>query len=128
MPNELNYGSLEACKRLRDAEIVVETDFWWVNFPRTGWNIVKKQDADFVARIDSIPALSMAEAWRLLPGELKLKDIWYLKHLYQDQIYTYAEYVGLDRILLKQIKNTNPIDAMIDLKIWVEKEKKNGQK
>ena len=105
--NPNNYGSLEACKRLFDAGIVVETDFWWFfkgnesHIESYSIGIKKYYDFDF------IPALSMAEAWRELPaGTL----------LYTNKI-SYAE------MTITYGKTRTITDAMIDLLIWVRTQK-----
>ena len=94
MPNPLNYGTLEACQRLQKAGIVLETDFYWVNFPRTGWGIVKKADAEFVDLPGTVPAPSMAEVWRELPDRTTIHK-------------------GM----------TDAVDDLIDLLVWVTEER-----
>ena len=98
--NPLNYGSLEACKRLHDAGIVVETDFYWLR-EVAGWRLWQHfkgvQDHYLDHKNLCIPALSMAEAWRMLPDHVIIHK------------YSYRT-----------------VDDFIDLLIWLEKEKKDG--
>jgi len=120
--NELNYASLEASKKLFEAGIVLETEaVWRKKRDKTGYYLSRKA---LYHRTTDIPAPCMAEVWRELPGELWWENRWLLKHLYQDQVFTYAEYCGYkDHALAKQCQNTNPTDALVDLLIYIARGK-----
>lgn len=109
--NPQNYASLEASKRLQDAGIVLETEVYWrIPFDVTvpPHLVLKKDHLEcFGICADFIPAPSMAEVWRELPGGTVL---------YQDKI-TRAAYGNWT------IDNANPTDALIDLMIWVTQQK-----
>jgi hypothetical protein len=116
MKLHLNYGSLEACQRLKDAGIVLETEFFWR---------VRDEKLiycyDIIAGVGEyiIPALSMAEVWRELPDQSYIKRVgsetlaWICDDWNDDSKELESEFY----------KNANPIDALIDLLIWVMKEK-----
>jgi hypothetical protein len=114
--DDRNVGSLEACKRLHDAEIVVETEKCWMYQGNFQWEIV-----DHPGHINSlcIPALSMAEAWRMLPhGSVA----------YRIEAGTMASFnlESNNSMIDSTYQNTNPTDALIDLLIWLEAQ--DGQK
>jgi len=63
--NELDYGSLEACKKLAENGIVLNTkEFWyrygdkWEDGPRI-----------FIVAVERMPRPSMTELWRELPED-----------------------------------------------------------
>jgi hypothetical protein len=107
--NPLNYATQPACKRLHDAGIVVETDFY---YDVTG--ILRQESEPYPKSIKSCPALSMAEAWRELPeGTIMIKIM--------DGNFPYIR-----GQIHPNLPNANPIDALIDLIIWLkEREKKD---
>jgi hypothetical protein len=125
--NKLDYGSLEACKRLRDAEIVVETDFYHVVWHNTHFPIESKEwvsscgnvvgENDFIA----YPALSMAEAWRILPWKTTISGCVCYRTLYQEREDMCIAAYYWQGVPLMTCRNINPTDALIDLKIWIEK-------
>lgn len=128
--NTQNYASLEASKGLVDAGIVLETEKVWF-FSTTGWELVDRYDKHKVNK-HYLPAPSMAEVWRELPAEYQTKT----KHLQlqidkikrnDGVIVTSANYIYNDEesgcCVYKFYANENPTDAMIDLLIWVRKEK-----
>jgi hypothetical protein len=105
--NPLNYGSREACQRLTDAGIVLETEFCWLN---------AGSDIGYVLRpsrqcklLISIPAPSMAEVWRELPRGIYLLQGDKGSTCWSNEKSYFA---------------TNATDALIDLLIWVRKEGK----
>ena len=106
--NELDYGSREACQRLVDAGIILETEFYWFYWNEK-WH---GHDAGTYKVQKKIPRPSMAEVWR----ELKT-----------DTIFHFSITNGVTDIwpLLPEgdyrplFKNTNPTDSLIDLKIWL---------
>ena len=127
--NELNYGSLEACKRLVDAGIVLETEAGWVlvaknNLDPTKVWVVRGDWADiryeFSGFYASYPAPSMAEVWRELPEEINPPS----SQMFDDHILYLTKtgdktQAGYDHCG-EQYETTNPIDALIDLLIWVK--------
>jgi hypothetical protein len=107
--NPLNYASLEASKRLVDAGIVLETEYYWIrvaNSPMTLHNNIHGAD-------DYYPAPSMAEVLKELPNNTA-----FLKN----KIY-YASTGGKDNAY-KEFISTNPTDALIDLLVWLKGEGK----
>jgi hypothetical protein len=102
--NELNYGSFDACKRLQDSGIVVETEAYHEEWMTEKWRIVHKAYT-YVDMRHAIPALSLAEAWRMLKP------------------YVHGHYEDMRDRVWQALLFDNPTDAMIDLKIRVEKER-----
>jgi hypothetical protein len=130
--NPNNYGTREACQRLVDAGIVLETEHYWYR-SASG----KKHDYPFVLRYgkggvdycgtfreENIPAPSMAEVWRELPFQTyikKLEDGYFMVWILGDSVET-------DIFNSPTILRANPTDALIDLLIWkAQKEGKDGQ-
>ena len=124
----LNYASLEASKRLAEKGIVLETDAFWRNLPVDAhcrdsvyeWNLGFDRINGCYEK--SIPAPSMAEVWRELPG-----SIWIDNRSCHLEVEKYSaglvcHYIneGLG-ITSGRISNNNPTDALIDLLIWVKK-------
>ena len=112
--NELDYTSLEISKRLAEAGIVLETDALWATSIHGGASqLIHKEDADkLFGQVTIVPAPSMAEVWRELPEGtelLKCKN---------DYVAVWAQVE-----MSPDFENTNPTDALIDLLIWVRKEK-----
>ena len=120
--NPLNYGSLEASKRLVEAGIVLETEaIWRKNRDRRvepGYYLTRKA---LYHRKTDIPSPCMAEVWRELPPQGC--------YLTANQGYYYAwiewtDFEGHGKSCEAK-ENTNPTDALIDLLIWVRKEASN---
>jgi hypothetical protein len=112
--NELNYASLEASKKLVDNGVVMETDFVW-RLGADGWKLLSR---DWVTSMmsntyETYPAPCFTEVWRELPEGTVCKK-------QPDSITKCANLLMSD---LKVFFNTNPTDALIELKIWLEKEK-----
>lgn len=107
--NTLNYCTKEAAQKLVDAVIVLETDFVWSKTSVDTWEL---RPAKWKKLLHSIPAPSPAEVWRELPHNTWLRK----------------DYTGLTNIMNEDNSfiryNTNLTDALIDLLIWVRKEKK----
>jgi hypothetical protein len=128
--NPLNYGTYEACQRLVDAGIVVETEaYWWKAHQRIDWILQYGNIGlgDMLKRsVNCIPALSMAEAWRELPKSHESCPLTLMKDQYEDGRmiagYLWGEEWNINRF------STNPTDALIDLIIWTRKEGKDGSK
>ena len=126
--NPNNYCTLEASKRLVEAGIKIKTEFYHVfsEGQYLGIHHKKYRDgflkeisldhADVKAR-DFIPAPSMAEVWREL---LKKHNVSLSGQ--QEGLTTAWTYAG-GQETSPDIPNTNPTDALIDLLIWVRKEK-----
>jgi hypothetical protein len=111
--NPLNVGSLEACQRLQEKGIVLETEAKWIIWPTGLIELVGRaeyRDAD----VSVCPAPSMAEVWRELPESIKWRGTW--RHLTIEKIgdVTSAYY----RTNGIPSNETNPTDALIDLLIW----------
>ena len=121
--NKDNFATLEACQRLIDAGIVLETDARWrFNNHSFEW-ILFADDSTSIEIAVCYPAPSMAEVWRGLPPQI---GDGYLE-LGKNEIEgaTWACYVENindchehDEVYHGLQKNTNPTDALIDLYIW----------
>ncbi|MBE3145097.1 MAG: hypothetical protein IMZ61_14440 [Planctomycetes bacterium] len=94
--NPLNYATLPACQKLAEKGIVLETERFWYLSPFDKWEL--SHDYDGLKDIEHIPAPSMAEVWRELPE---------------------FAHCGAPWNAMRQEKNINPTDALIDLLIWV---------
>jgi hypothetical protein len=121
--NPNNHGTLEACKRLVDAGIVLETEqFWSEQWEKGKWELNGGERHQ-----DDISAPSMAEVWRELP-ECYQGENWL--NLEKCNGKSYAQYLrepveGVDAHIVEGTQeNTNPTDALIDLLIWIRKEGK----
>ena len=108
--NELNYASFEASKRLVDAGIVLETESCWRYGLDDKWSLVSVDWATTMMSntLKVIPAPSMAEVWRELPHGSWIHTGSQGNEAWFDE---------------KCFRNDNPTDALIDLLIWVLKEK-----
>lgn len=114
--NPLNYGSREACQRLVDAGIVLETEFVWYEF----WNGTEQYYSLSINNIPGhphIPAVSMAEAWRELPEQHEGCQLTLMKN-YHKEYQNIAGYLGEVEWNINRF-NTNTTDALIYLLIWV---------
>jgi hypothetical protein len=140
--NPNNYGTRDACQRLVDAGIVLETEAVWIadEYPPFGssmkillkWDLRNKKElifANFGKLPDGIiPAPSMAEVWRELPPQIGDGYLELGKNeiegttwaCYVENINDCDEHDEVDHGLQK---NTNPTDALIDLLIWVKAQK-----
>jgi hypothetical protein len=112
--NPDNYGSLEACQRLQAAGVVVETEkFWYLRKHDNKW-VCTSAIPQKTEYLECIPALSMAEAWRMLPEvfngmTLKMRKSGDNTEVAYDSHGPYQLSIS-----------TNPVDALIDLIIWLE--------
>ena len=109
--NELNVGTREACQRLVDAGIVLETDYYWCRDDSVGWYIRDESTFTFDVH-ESIPAPCFAEVWRELPIGTRFQ---------KGEKASYA-WKGGEWNESLQCEN-NPTDALIELLIWVERQK-----
>lgn len=123
-PNPNNYASLEASKRLIEAGIVLETKIVHYHDPISGEWKLSCIDLLYVG-VANFPAPSMAEVWRELP--------WHIDN-YGELMITGGSipgtlYCGYRKGLSSReplfVNYDNPTDALIDLLIWVRKEKGN---
>jgi hypothetical protein len=139
--NPNNYGTLEACKRLIDAGIVLETDFFWATYPERTLQSLKDagkampspyiigkesiHNKHLIGMGSYIPAPSMAEVWRELPnGKM---EVYYHNGdapYYSFQLYSFQ----LRQIGTPLYSNTSPTDALIDLLIWIKTEGKDEKR
>jgi len=135
--NELNYASFEASKRLVDAGIVLETDFYWYVYNEDMCRSLIAADkaipapylvnrASVRTRIGSIPtayvpAPSMAEVWRELPETIDEYDLTCEKIFNGGMQAGYTTYDVSGLRWKVSLNAANPTDAMIDLLIWVRK-------
>ena len=103
--NELNYASLEASKKLYEAGIVLKTDALWSLF-LDGFHLI--MNTELHPLVENYPAPSIAEVWRELPDGITIKK-WDGKLLIIDDDGTNF--------------NINPTDALVELLLWIEKEK-----
>ena len=122
---ERNRASLGASHRLIEAGIVLETEAVW---RLSQWGLGQKEPyAELMSKYRArdfqqadkgnnnimamhYPAPSMAEVWRELPEGTRL-------YRGKSRHYAYMQNDGEGQV------DVNPIDALIDLLIWVRKEK-----
>jgi hypothetical protein len=131
--NPLNSATLEASKRLVDKGIVLETDHYYCPIGlkdgdrnnRSPENIVyeiRYKDGRFACGLSHdyykrcIPAPSMAEVWRELPGGVQIHK-WRGVSIAGD---------GKFILLEKGKYSTNPTDALIELLIWLKEQRKEN--
>jgi hypothetical protein len=111
--NKDNYATLEACQRLLDAGIVLETDAVWAWCDKNkSMKPYENPTLYLFSHIDSkvfdhwYSAPSMAEVWREL------------------QKYTKSFYFTLRDKVWEIIRdNPNPTDALVELLIWLTAQK-----
>jgi hypothetical protein len=128
--NPLNYGSLEACKRLVDAGIVLhESEASWhkseINYG--GWILALTGSLPLIHVTEVYPAPSMPEVWRELPEQDH--SVRYGAYLELSKTVgidtgelTYAAYIR-DGVASCDYSNPNPTDALIYLLIWYLKQR-----
>lgn len=130
--NKDNYASLEAVKRLDEAGIVLETDCYWRISQFSDSKLIDytptPSEMEQYVGVTIIPAPSMAEVWRELPQRVDDPDDVYESHTFELTLekwgyFTSASYDNYEGQSCKYIECENPIDALIDLLIWVKKEK-----
>lgn len=122
----MKLASLEASKRLYEAGIILETEFTWgcqVNKDGEKTWKIQLNSCHFLNDETEFPAPSMAEVWRELP-----QDFFYKKMCCSLMLWkfnkgenTEAGYWWHDEII-KSFLSANPVDALIDLLIWVRNE------
>ena len=119
--NKLNYASREASQRLVEAGIMLETDHSWVWMipdAKTGYAIDMTWRVKDNPQYGKLPAPCMAEVWRELP------EMCYFVN-YKEHYQAWREWVTFEGHGASSPvqESTNPTDALIDLLIWVRKEK-----
>ena len=134
--NPNNYASLEASKRLVNAGIVLETDAVWIyarHIPLKGadriWKLFDRRSLMAIEVTEQrpsalIPAPSMAEVWRELSSFITREWDFANKLILTIKKMPFGItdcYYG--DTTEKLCSNINPTDALIDLLIWVRKEK-----
>jgi hypothetical protein len=118
--NPNDCGTVEACQRLLDAGIVLETDMWWTDvncitgYPSVWGLVSEKEYPDDVY----IPAPSMAEVWRELPEYINNNLV--VHHIFMQKV---RNITGVGYGMCAEYYNTNPTDALIDLLIFVTAQK-----
>jgi len=116
--NQQNFASLEASQRLYEAGIVLETDFYWFS-DFDGSPFLAPSDEECCNGIRLIfPAPSMAEVWRELPEGITLD-----KSNDRENTASCLDLQFNGDIDFKYFSDRNPADALIDLLIWVRKER-----
>ena len=105
--NPLNYASLEACKRLIDAGIVLDTEKYWC-----AGKLIDSEERESPYPV-SIPAPTMIEVWRELPETHEGCPLTLMKN--------YAGFLWGEEWSINRV-STNPTDGLIDLLILVRKE------
>lgn len=120
--NQENYGTLEPCKKLADAGIVLTTDFvWYVN--GAGWKLSTRDWVENVVSVkyEVIPAPTLAEVWIELPQDILHNAMVcsLMMWKFNKGVYTEVGYWWHDQII-KSIIMENSTDAAINLLIWLK--------
>ena len=120
MNEEDGYGTREACQKLIEAGIEVETDSYWCD--NLGWVTLRSGDDVPVESCDwkIYPALSMFEAWRELPKGQSYS----ISSIYEFDDRGWKVIVTMNG---HSFKNVNPTDALIDLLIWLKGSSKTSE-
>lgn len=130
--NPLNHASLEASKRLVEAGIELYTDMVWFHGPRGTWHVSERYMCSRGS--ETIPAPLMTEVWRELPDSIPTcpGSVLCLEKILRDdkdEIIMSASYDYEDehmgRCTYKYFAACNPVDALINMLIWVKKGKDN---
>jgi hypothetical protein len=130
--NAQNYATLEPCKRLVEAGIVLETEAAWCEYKngdgRATWGLGNKElIADDPRKRIWIPAPSMAEVWRELPDELEVNGETSHKVMWcEGNNNHYCAYMRQFKVRSRYFTNINPTDALIDLLIFTRKQTEGG--
>lgn len=115
--NTQNFASLEACKRLVEAGIVLKTEAYWIRVANSPMMLVdNRHGAD-----EYYPAPSMAEVWRELPLK-ESSDGTYARLLFYSHGISWITNADESFFPYKEC-GENPTDALIDLLIFVRKGK-----
>ena len=111
--NTNNYGSREACQRLCDAGIMLKPEKWWCYY-NGEWKLYSEdkiplRDYNYLMQIS---AFSFYSVWRSMPFGTMLIKVGNCSHA-----------IPINKEVT--VINTNPTDALIYLRIWLE-ERKEG--
>ena len=115
--NTQNYASLEACQRLVDAGIVLETETVWRK-ARLGHRYLTRKA--LYHRTTDILAPSMVEVWRELPADVEVDGEKYNLCAHKIGGVNCAEYVSDLPETIGSAYGANMADNLIDLLIWVK--------
>jgi hypothetical protein len=128
----LNYASFEASKKLFEAGIVLETEFYWVE--REDWSHTNLDGSSKnVMTIDAkdncdefaIPAPNFGDVWRESPGDIFIDKKRYRLDMWKVDDELRCCYVSQNACFATDPKsNENVTDALIELLIWVRKVEK----
>ena len=131
--NELDYATLEASKRLLDAEIVLETEVYWYLGQSGEWKLIYVPPT-ITARLtpfqimqpvieakEAIPAPCFAEVWRELPETDELMD---LVREYAMATLEGWQVINIQRYVFNLFRDVN---RMIDLLIWITEQKRKDK-
>ena len=118
--NELNYASLGASQKLHEAGIVLKTDALWSLFLDEFHLIM---NTELHPLVENYPAPSIAEVWRELPEKIEIICLLAIEKVKNAKggYDTLAFYRGKPESV---VVNSNFTDALIELYMWLEKEKK----
>jgi hypothetical protein len=129
--DERNVGTREACQKLVENGIVLETDFYYVKEKTNEadhYELMLKIEGRFIPtqksyytsysinECDCTPAVQFAEVWRELPNGTRIIHR-------GDKVQVYGEYDWETMFY-----STNPTDALIELLIFVTEQKKDSYK
>ena len=118
--NELDYCTIEMSRRLQEAGIVVETEKYWCRL--RDWQPYELKDADFAAFCDDYyPALSMSEAWRLLPED----EDTLIKLLFDYHRFRYGKSVWDMQVFI--IKLARDVNNLCQLILWLKGREGEGK-
>jgi hypothetical protein len=125
--NPNNYGTREACQRLVDAGIVLETDFCFDKASVIPDKVREWPKGVDEGHLDFVPAPSMAEVWRELPEVLTIGGLICDPSIGKFECRSYASYNWFHQSQV-YFDNTNPTDALIDLLIWLTAQKEGYER
>jgi hypothetical protein len=112
---EYNCCSLEMSKKLVEAGIVLETEYYWIRIANSPMMLMNSRyGAD-----EYYPTPSMSELWRELPEYITNGSTIQYLEMGKTGSKTYAAYDFADDYVLFD----NPADALAELLIWVKEEK-----
>ena len=114
--NELDYCTLGMARRLQEAGIVVETEKVWAFKPTSlnpdgVWQLIIKPLWPYR---EQYPALSMSEAWRLLPED----EDTLIKLLFDFHRFRYGKSVWDMNVFI--IKLARDVNNLCELILWLK--------
>lgn len=135
--NPDNYASLEASKRLVDAGIMLETDMAWTYMPKDLYRAEFRAETIWKWRLVDrkegvcgkwFPAPAWPEVWKELPDGIVVNgsyaELYFMKNEHEVNYCGYS----VEYHVVSEVKANNPTDALIELLIWVRKEKGNERR